>query len=83
MVNNSLPMQLTSLLGREHEMATLRQLLHRRDLRLVTITGPPGVGKTSLSLAVVRDVQRQSPAGVITPLLPVGKETGNDQRHSL
>lgn len=43
-------MQLTSLLGREHELATLRQLLYRRDARLVTITGPPGVGKTSLAL---------------------------------
>lgn len=50
-------MQLTSLLGREHEILTVRQLLHQRDLRPITITGSPSVGKTSLALAVAHTVQ--------------------------
>jgi hypothetical protein len=71
MVKHSLPLQLTSLLGREHEMATLRQLLQRRDLRLITITGPPGVGKTSLALAVAHTVQDIFADGVFfVPLAP-------------
>jgi hypothetical protein len=34
--------------GREHEAAGLRQLLSRADVRLVTLTGPGGIGKTRL-----------------------------------
>jgi predicted ATPase len=48
----NLPIQLTSLIRREQEIATLRQILLRPELRLVTITGPFGVGKTTLALAV-------------------------------
>jgi predicted ATPase/DNA-binding CsgD family transcriptional regulator len=52
-----LPASLTSLLGREKENATLHQLLCSPEVRLVTITGPGGVGKTSLALQVAHDVQ--------------------------
>ena len=38
-----LPAPLTSLLGREHEIRTLSQLLRASEVRLVTITGPGGV----------------------------------------
>jgi len=51
-MSNILPASLTTLLGRERETATLCQLLKRADVRLVTITGPGGVGKTSVALQV-------------------------------
>jgi predicted ATPase len=60
---NILPASLTSLLGREPETATLRQLLSQA-VRLVTITGPGGVGKTSLALHVAHTVQDSFADGV-------------------
>lgn len=54
---NIIPVSLTSLIGREQEIETLCQLLHQPDVRLVTITGPGGVGKTSLALQVAHDLQ--------------------------
>ena len=54
---NIIPASLTSLIGREQEIETLCQLLRLPDVRLVSITGPGGVGKTSLALQVAHDVQ--------------------------
>src|SRR5688500_9129217 len=45
---------LTSFIGREKEQAALLGLLSRDDVRLVTITGPGGVGKTRLAMKVSR-----------------------------
>lgn len=49
-----LPSPLTPLVGREQELGEIKQLLMRRDCRLVTILGVGGVGKTRLALAVTQ-----------------------------
>jgi predicted ATPase/class 3 adenylate cyclase len=52
----NLPVQPTPLLGREAELERLRELLLRDDVRLVTLTGPGGTGKTRLGLQLAADL---------------------------
>jgi predicted ATPase len=59
----SLPTPTNRLIGRGAEVATLRQLL--RDNRLVTLTGPPGVGKTRLALEVAGAVSPEFAEGSV------------------
>ena len=51
---NNLPVQLTSFIGREEEIKKVKELL--KNIHLLTLTGPGGVGKTRLSLQVGADV---------------------------
>jgi len=53
---SNIPVQRTAFIGREREAAALRQLLNREDVRLVTLTGPGGIGKTRLALQVVGEM---------------------------
>jgi predicted ATPase len=59
-----LPAQLTTFVGRSEERAALRDLLLREDVRLVTLTGPGGIGKTRLSIEVARSLEDDFPDGV-------------------
>ena len=62
--SHTLPPQPTRLIGREDELALLRALLSQGEVRLLTLTGPGGVGKTRLAIAVAEQVQGCYPAGV-------------------
>ncbi len=60
--HHNLPLQLTSFIGREKEMAAVIHLL--QTARLVTLTGPGGTGKTRLALRVAGDLLDQYEDGV-------------------
>ncbi|MFL5761868.1 MAG: tetratricopeptide repeat protein [Thermomicrobiales bacterium] len=53
---HNLPVQLTPFLGRDREVASVRENLERNDVRLLTLTGPGGTGKTRLALQVAADL---------------------------
>jgi predicted ATPase/class 3 adenylate cyclase len=59
---NNLPLQLTTFLGRQREVADVLTLLAER--RLVTLTGPGGTGKTRLSLQAAAEASDRYPDGV-------------------
>src|SRR5918994_3894305 len=50
---NALPVPRTSFVGREHEVGLVQELLRRGDVRLVTLTGSGGVGKTRTAIRAV------------------------------
>jgi predicted ATPase/class 3 adenylate cyclase len=56
---HNLPIQPTPFIGRAREVATVQQQLLRQDVRLLTLTGPGGVGKTRLGLQVAAEASDQ------------------------
>src|SRR5947209_5634694 len=61
---NAPPVPTTPLVGREHELDTLRHRLFESDVRLATLTGPGGTGKTRLALELSRDARDAFPDGI-------------------
>jgi predicted ATPase/class 3 adenylate cyclase/DNA-binding CsgD family transcriptional regulator len=73
-LHHNLPISITPLIGRETQVQALRTLLRRNDLRLVTMTGPGGIGKTRLALEVGLDLLEEFPDGVFfVNLAPISK----------
>lgn len=58
-----LPVPLTRLLGRESEVASVLELLRRRHVRLVTLVGPGGIGKTRLAIEVAANAAMEYTGG--------------------
>jgi predicted ATPase/DNA-binding winged helix-turn-helix (wHTH) protein len=59
----NLPVQRTGFVGREKEVAATKQLLLRQDVRLLTVTGPGGIGKTRLAVQVAGAIAECFPGG--------------------
>jgi len=73
---NNLPTQRNAFIGREREAADLRRLLSQQDVRLVTLTGPGGIGKTRLALQVAAEAANEFSGGVcFVPLSSVGERS--------
>ena len=62
---NPPPRYLTSFVGRRNEQVALRELLLRDNVPLITLTGPGGVGKTSLALRTMTGAARQFADGAV------------------
>jgi predicted ATPase/class 3 adenylate cyclase len=69
---NNLPTQSTLFIGREKEVGAISQMVLQPDIRLVTLTGPGGTGKTRLSLQAATALIDSFADGVFfVPLAPV------------
>jgi predicted ATPase len=70
----SLPVTSTTLIGREQDIVEVSNLLAKPEVRLVTLTGPGGVGKTRLAIAVGEQLDDRYPHGtVFVPLASIAE----------
>ncbi|HKP53105.1 MAG TPA: tetratricopeptide repeat protein [Chloroflexia bacterium] len=67
-----LPAPVTATIGREHDLERARDILCRADVRLLTLVGPPGIGKTRLSLELASSLRDDFADGIrFIPLAPL------------
>ena len=70
----SLPVTSTTLIGREQDVVEVSELLATPEVRLVTLTGPGGIGKTRLAIAVGERLDDRYPQGtVFVPLASIAQ----------
>jgi predicted ATPase/DNA-binding SARP family transcriptional activator len=84
-VRGNLPPPLTSLVGRDHELAALVEKLQDDVYRCVSLIGPGGIGKTRLAVAVGARLQEAFPDGVwvveLSGLAPSTPDEPTEQLH--
>jgi predicted ATPase len=69
---SAIPAPLTQLIGREQEVAEIRSMLHAPSVRMVTLVGPGGIGKSRLAIDIAAGMTADFPGGVVfVPLAPV------------
>ena len=61
----SLPVPVSRLVGRERELGALRELIDRPEVRLLTLIGPAGVGKTRLAIELAAGLHGAFPDGIV------------------
>lgn len=66
----TVPIPLTSFTGRQREVIAVERLLRREDVRLVTLVGPAGIGKTRLAIDVATEASSTFAGGA--RLVPLG-----------
>ena len=75
-----LPRPVTRLIGRDRDVALVLDLLVNPDVRMVTIVGPGGIGKSRLALAVAEGARERCPDGIsyidLAPLTPASRPAG-------
>jgi predicted ATPase/DNA-binding CsgD family transcriptional regulator len=72
----TLPVPPTSLIGRSREVREVVRSLQRSGTRLLTLTGPPGVGKTRLALAAAVALEEEFQSGVVVADLAPLRDSG-------
>src|SRR5580693_37684 len=73
---SNIPVQRTAFVGREKEIEAAKELLLRSDVRLVTITGPGGIGKTRLGIEIASAVADRFPGGIYFVALSAVNDPG-------